>query len=192
MPENTRCAWAKDPYDIAYHDTEWGVPQHDDQKLFELLILEGMQAGLSWNLILRRREGMRQAFDGFDPVVIARYDDAKKAELLQNPAIIRNRRKIDALVDNARAFLQTQKDFGSFGAWLWAFVENKPVVNHWTDVDPMPATSPISDAMSKALKKRGFRFVGSTICYSFMQAAGLVDDHMVGCPFKPQAAGKQP
>lgn len=179
-----RCTWMKDAYDEAYHDNEWGVPCHDDGKLFEFLILEGMQAGLSWNLILRRRESMRKAFDGFDPVKIAAYNDEKKAALLQNPDIIRNRLKINALVANARAFLQMQQEYGSFDAYIWGFVGGVPIVNQWTEGDQMPATSPESDEMSRVLKKRGFKFVGSTICYSYMQAAGMVDDHLVGCPCK--------
>ncbi len=178
-----RCAWAKDAYDIAYHDTEWGVPEHSDQKLFELLILEGMQAGLSWNLILRRREAMRLALDGFDPGVIAGYGEEKRAELLQNPGMIRNRRKIEALAVNAQAFLRVQQEFGSFDSYLWGFVEGKPIRNAPKKQEDMPATSPLSDKLSKDLKKRGFKFVGSTICYSYLQAAGLVNDHMADCSF---------
>lgn len=184
MGEVRRCGWAKDEYDIAYHDNEWGVPEHDDQKLFELLILEGMQAGLSWNLILRRREGMRQAFDGFDYNKIAAYDDAKKAGLLQNPAIIRNRAKINALVGNARAFIAVRREFGSFDAWLWRFVDGQPVLGEFTALEDMPATSALSDRLSRELRKRGFRFVGSTICYSYMQAAGLLNDHLPDCDFR--------
>ena len=183
MSEPNRCGWAKGELDILYHDTEWGVPEHDDDRLFEYLILEGMQAGLTWSLILKRREGMRAAFDGFDAKKIARYDDDKKAELLQNPAIIRNRAKINALVGNAQAFLQVQKDYGSFDAYIWQFVGGKPIQNRWERQEQSPSTSPESDAMSKALKKLGFRFVGSTICYSFMQAAGMVNDHLVSCDF---------
>lgn len=181
--ETKRCPWAKDEYDIAYHDTEWGKPEHDDDKLFEFLILEGMQAGLTWNLILKRREGMREAFDGFDAGRIAKYDDAKKAELLQNVAIIRNRRKIDALVYNAKAFLEVQKEYGSFDKYIWSFVGGKPIVNRLKRIEDMPVTTKVSDEMSKQLKKRGFRFVGSTICYSFMQAVGMVNDHLAGCEF---------
>lgn len=182
MPIQKRCGWAKDELDILYHDTEWGVPCHDDAKLFEFLLLEGMQAGLSWILILRRREGIRKAFDNFDPHKISLYDDAKKAELLQNPAIIRNRLKVDAAVANARAFLQAQQEFGSFDAYIWGFVDGTPIQNQVADFAQAPCTSPTSDAMSKDLKKRGFKFVGSTICYSFMQAMGLVNDHEVTCP----------
>ena len=186
MSENgtpRRCGWVKDEFDIAYHDTEWGKPEHDDQKLFEFLILEGMQAGLSWNLILRRREGMRQALDGFDPEKMAQYGEDKKAELMQNPVMIRNRRKIEALVGNAAAFLQVQREFGSFDAYLWGFVEGEPIRNAWQNLEEMPATTPLSDALSKDLKKRGFKFVGSTICYSYLQAAGLINDHEEGCEF---------
>ena len=186
MDENktlVRCGWAKDEYDIAYHDTEWGRPEYNDPKLFELLILEGMQAGLSWNLILRRREGMRQVLDGFDPQKIALYGEDKKAELMQNPVMIRNRRKIEALVGNAAAFLRVQKEFGSFSAYLWGFVEGTPIRNAWQSMEEMPATSPLSDRLSKDLKKRGFKFVGSTICYSYLQAAGLINDHEAGCAF---------
>lgn len=189
MQNNLRCAWAKGELDIAYHDNEWGTPEHDDAKLFEFLILEGMQAGLSWSLILKRREAMRRAFDGFDPVKISRYDDEKKAQLLQDASIIRNRAKINALVQNAIAFLQVQQEFGSFDAYIWAFVDGMPIHNHATTMQEVPATSPVSDAMSKDLKKRGFKFVGSTICYSFMQATGLVNDHVVSCPRHRQLAG---
>ncbi len=183
MPDKQRCPWVRDELERAYHDTEWGVPEHDDAKLFELLILEGMQAGLSWNIILKKRENMRRAFDGFDPVRIAAYGDAKKAALLQDAGIIRNRRKIDALVVNARAFLQVQEEFGSFDAFLWRFVDGKPIRNAWHTAEQVPATSALSDALSRELAKRGFKFVGSTICYSYLQAAGLVDDHLTSCDF---------
>ena len=178
-----RCPWAKDEWDIAYHDTEWGRPEHNDQKLFEFLILEGMQAGLSWNLILRRREAMRAALDGFDPVKIAGYGEEKRAELMQNPSMIRNRRKIEALAKNALAFLEIQREFGSFDSFLWAYVGGVPLRNAHVCQEDMPATSPLSDALSKDLKKRGFTFVGSTICYSYLQAAGLINDHMIDCDF---------
>lgn len=181
-----RCGWVHDELDMAYHDAEWGTPLHDDRRLFELLILEGMQAGLSWNLILHRREGMRRAFDGFDPNIIANYGDDKKAELLQNPEVIRNRAKIAALVTNARAFLQVQQEFGTFDAYIWSFVNGKPIENNWQAISEMPASTPLSDEMSKALKKRGFKFVGTTICYSYMQAAGLVNDHVAGCHLAPK------
>ncbi len=195
MTQQTVCPWVKDEWDRAYHDSEWGFPCRDDAKLFELLILEGKQAGLSWNLILRRREGMRKALDGFDPAIIAEYGEEKKAELLANPALIRNRRKIEALVLNARAFLAVQREFGSFAAWLWDFVDGVPVQNAWRHIEEMPATSPLSDKLSRELKKRGFKFVGSTICYSYLQAAGLVNDHLISCPAytlaKEKGEGKQ-
>ncbi|MFV0413291.1 MAG: DNA-3-methyladenine glycosylase I [Oscillospiraceae bacterium] len=182
MAQGERCGWAKTELDIAYHDTEWGTPEHSDEKLFEFLLLEGMQAGLSWNLILKRRESMRAAFDGFDPRIIAEYDDAKKAALLENPGIIRNRAKINSAITNARAFLAVQQEFGSFNTYIWGFVNYTPIQNSWASLQEVPATSPISDTMSKSLKKRGFKFVGSTICYSFMQAMGLVNDHVATCP----------
>lgn len=190
MDDKKRCGWAQSELERAYHDEEWGRPQHDDPKLFELLILEGMQAGLSWSLILKRRESMREAFDAFDAHKIAAYDDAKKAELLQNPGIIRNRLKVDALVTNARAFLAAQEEFGSFDAYLWSFVDGVPIQNHWQAAEEIPPTSEVSDAMSKAMKKRGFKFVGSTICYALMQAAGLVNDHLVGCDFYEAGGGR--
>ncbi len=178
-----RCPWAKDEWDIRYHDEEWGKPEHDDRKLFEFLVLEGMQAGLTWNLILRRREAMRAALDGFDPHKAAAYGEEKKAELLQNPGMIRNRLKVNAVVSNAQAFLRVQQEFGSFDVYLWGFVEGKAIRNAWQRQEDMPATSPLSDALSKDLKKRGFKFVGSTICYSFLQAAGLINDHLADCDF---------
>lgn len=183
-----RCSWVHDELDMAYHDEEWGTPLHDDRRLFELLILEGMQAGLSWSLILHRREAMRRAFDGFDPNIIANYGDDKLAELLQNPEVIRNRAKIAALVTNAKAFLQVQREFGSFDAYLWGFVNGKPIENHLRTAADVPVSTPLSDEMSKALKKRGFKFVGTTICYSYMQAAGLVNDHVAGCHLAPKKA----
>lgn len=182
MPKGSRCGWAKDEYDIAYHDNEWGVPQHNDAKLFEFLILEGMQAGLSWNLILKRRAHMREAFDGFDPHIIQNYGQDKIDALLQDAGIIRNRRKVEGMVASARAFLQVQREFGSFDTYVWGFVGGKTIQNHWASFAQAPATSTISDAMSKDMKKRGFKFVGSTICYSFMQAMGLVNDHEITCP----------
>ncbi|MDL2324341.1 DNA-3-methyladenine glycosylase I, partial [Ruminococcaceae bacterium OttesenSCG-928-A16] len=166
MQAKTRCPWVHDELDQHYHDTEWGVPEYDDAKLFEFIILEGMQAGLSWNLILKRRETMREAFDGFNPTIIAKYNDTKRAELLANPGVIRNRRKIDALIKNANAFLAVQKEFGSFSSYIWGFVGGKPIVNAWQTTAQVPITTEVSDAMSKDLKKRGFSFVGSTICYS--------------------------
>jgi DNA-3-methyladenine glycosylase I len=166
---------------MAYHDTEWGVPVHDDRKLFEMLILEGAQAGLSWLTVLKRREKYRKAYDEFDPIKIARWDEDRIEALLQNPGIIRNRRKVEAARTNARAFLQAAAEFGSFNTFIWSFVGGNPLRNSWNDVKEIPATTPESDAMSRELKKRGFKFVGSTICYAFMQAVGMVNDHTVGC-----------
>ncbi len=177
----TRCAWATTPLGIAYHDEEWGVPLHDDRRLFELLILEGAQAGLSWELILQKRDSYRAAFDGFDAVKIAAYDDAKVAELLANPGIVRNRLKVAAAIGNARVFLETQRDFGSFDAYIWGFVGGIPVRNAWQSLRDIPASTPESEAMSKELRKHGFRFVGPTICYSLMQATGMVNDHTTDC-----------
>jgi len=176
-----RCAWAANDLAIQYHDTEWGVPQHDDRELFEFLILEGAQAGLSWDTILRKRENYRVAFDGFDPKKIARYDRRKVQELLRNEGIIRNRLKIASAIQNAKAFLAIQSEFGSFDRYAWQFVGGKPRVNSWRAGQQLPAKTPESDAMSKDLKKRGFNFVGSTICYAFMQATGMVNDHAVEC-----------
>lgn len=189
--EQKICPWAQGDLYVAYHDHEWGKPLRDDQKLFELLILEGMQAGLSWITILKKREAFREAFDGFDPVLVAAYGDAKKQSLMENPGIIRNRLKIEAAVTNARVFLEVQKERGSFAQYLWSFVENRPVVNAWETVEQIPATSEISDRMSRELKKRGFKFVGSTICYAFMQSAGLVNDHLISCPQYRNCAGRQ-
>lgn len=176
-----RCPWAKSDLDILYHDSEWGVPQHDDRVLFEFLILEGAQAGLSWATILKKRENYRSAFDGFDPAVIARYEERKIGELLANSGIVRNRLKISAAVRNARSFLDVIDEFGTFDRYIWQFVNGTPVVNAWRTVDEVPARTPVSDAMSKDLAKREFRFVGSTICYAFMQAVGMVNDHLVTC-----------
>jgi DNA-3-methyladenine glycosylase I len=176
-----RCAWARNDLAILYHDEEWGVPQHDDRALFEFLILEGAQAGLSWDTILRKRENYRKAFDGFDPNKIARYAQRKTQQLLGNEGIIRNRLKIASAVRNAKAFLAVQKEFGSFDRYIWQFVGGKPRVNAWQSGKSLPASTPESDAMSKDLKKRGFNFVGSTICYAFMQATGMVNDHAVEC-----------
>jgi DNA-3-methyladenine glycosylase I len=177
-----RCAWpGKDEMMIAYHDLEWGVPVHDDRKLFEFLVLDAFQAGLSWSIILKKRENFRRAFDDFDFASIARYRQAKIARLLDNEGIIRNKLKIQSTVINARAFLEVQKEFGTFDAYIWQFVENKPVVNKWKTIKKIPPKSQQSDAMSVDLKKRGFKFVGSTICYAFMQAAGLVNDHTTDC-----------
>ena len=177
-----RCGWAgSKPHVILYHDREWGRPVHDDRRLFEMLLLEGAQAGLTWETILRRREGYRQAFAGFDPEKVARFDRQKKAALLKKVGIIRNRLKIEAAVTNARAFLAVQREFGTFDRYLWQFVGGSPRINRWRRISDLPATSPESDALSKDLKKRGFRFVGSTIVYAFMQAVGMVNDHTVNC-----------
>ena len=176
-----RCAWPSSAISIAYHDREWGVPLKDDRKLFEFLVLDAAQAGLSWEIILRKREGFRAAFDDFDPQKIARYDEKKIRELLADARIIRNRLKIESAISNARAFLAVQKECGSFACYIWQFVGGKPKINAIRSLKEIPATSAESDAMSKALKKRGFRFVGSTICYAFMQAAGMVNDHVLGC-----------
>lgn len=183
MPDKNRCPWAKDEYEIAYHDNEWCKEEHDDAKLFEMLILEGMQAGLSWRIILHKREAMRRAFDGFDPNRIRQYDEAKLEALRQDASIIRNKAKLNALVSNARAFLAVQEEFGSFDAYVWRFVGGKQQHSRLKTPDETPATSPISDALSKDLKKRGFKFVGSTICYSYMQAVGMVNDHIESCDF---------
>lgn len=179
----TRCAWASldDPLYLAYHDTEWGVPVHDDRLLFEFLILEGAQAGLSWATILRKRENYRKAFDRFDPRKVARYDARKVRSLLADPGIIRNRLKIAAAIQNAKAFLAVQKEFGSFDAYIWQFVDRKPKKNAWRALKDIPAQTPESAAMSKDLVRRGFRFVGPTICYAHMQATGMVNDHVITC-----------
>jgi len=176
-----RCPWASNALNIPYHDEEWGVPLHDDRKLFELLILEGAQAGLSWDTVLQKRARYREVFDRFDPEKVARYDARKVRTLLKDPGIIRNRLKIAATIGNARAFLQLQEEFGSFDAYIWRFVGGHPKQNAWKSHKQVPAQTAESDAMSKDLKKRGFRFVGSTICYAFMQAAGMVNDHVVSC-----------
>jgi DNA-3-methyladenine glycosylase I len=176
-----RCGWATNDLSIAYHDAEWGVPQHDDRGLLEFLILEGAQAGLSWDTILRKRENYRAAFDNFDAKKIARYDDAKCAELLLNEGIIRNRLKIKSAVSNAKAFLKVQGEFGSFDKYIWGFVGGKPIVNKLKNRSEIVAKTDISDSLSKDLKKRGFNFVGSTIMYAFMQATGMVNDHLVTC-----------
>ena len=177
-----RCGWpGENKLMIEYHDTEWGTPVHDDRKLFELLMLDNAQAGLSWQTILNKRENYRKAFDNFEPAKIARYNERKITSLLNNPGIIRNRLKIKAAVTNARAVLEIQKEFGSFDTYIWQFVHGTPIRNRWKSLKDIPATSPESDAMSKALKKRGFKFVGSTICYAFMQSIGMVNDHLVHC-----------
>jgi DNA-3-methyladenine glycosylase I len=180
-PTLKRCTWANDELSIAYHDTEWGAPLHDDRALFELLILEGAQAGLSWITILKKRPAYRAAFDRFDPRKVARYGEAKIAALLENEGIVRNRLKIRGAVRNAQAFLATQKEFGSFDAYVWNFVGGKPIRNRWREMAEVPARTGESDAMGKDLAKRGFTFAGSTICYAFMQATGMVNDHLVTC-----------
>ncbi len=177
-----RCAWVGDARIYRdYHDREWGVPVYDDRQLFEFLTLEGAQAGLSWLTILKKREGYRAAFAAFDPQAVARFDEKRIAELLQNPAIVRNRLKVEATVSNARAFLQVQEEFGSFAAYQWRFVDGRPKQNAWRSLKEVPAGTKISDAFSKDLKQRGFRFVGSTIIYAHMQAVGMVNDHTVDC-----------
>lgn len=180
--ERIRCPWAgTDPLYMAYHDTEWGVPVHDDRTLFEFLILEGAQAGLSWITILRKREAYRRAFDNFDPAIVAAYDEARIAALLADPGIVRNRLKVRAAIRNAQAFLRVQQAFGSFDAYVWGFVGHRPIVNAWTSLSEIPAETDTSRALSKDLKRRGFTFVGPTIVYAYMQAVGMVDDHLVTC-----------
>jgi DNA-3-methyladenine glycosylase I len=176
-----RCGWASGELTVRYHDEEWGVPVHDDSTLFEFLILEGAQAGLSWSTILNKRENYRRAFDGFHPQRIARYDRRKIQRLLRDPGIVRNQLKLRAAVENAQAFLRVQQEFSSFDRYIWQFVGGKPRVNRWKSLRQIPARTAESDAMSKDLKRRGFHFVGSTICYAFMQAVGMVNDHVVNC-----------
>lgn len=176
-----RCAWARNELSILYHDEEWGVPQHEDRRLFEFIVLEGAQAGLSWDTILQKRENYRAAFDNFDPAIVARYDRRKVRLLLANAGIVRNRLKIASAVENAQALLKVAEEFGSFDRYIWQFVDGKPRINAWKSLGQVPAHTAQSDAMSKDLGKRGFRFVGSTICYAFMQAVGMVNDHVVSC-----------
>jgi len=176
-----RCPWAKNDLYIEYHDREWGVPVHDDRLLFEFLILEGAQAGLSWETILKKRSNYREAFDKFDPAIITKYGQKKRHSLLANAGIVRNRLKIEAAIQNAKVFLAVQKEFGTFDDYIWSFVGQEPRQNSRMTMKEVPATTPESDAMSKDLKRRGFKFVGSTICYAFMQAVGMVNDHLVGC-----------
>ena len=176
-----RCAWPHAELDIAYHDTEWGVPVHDDRVLFEFLILEGAQAGLSWSTILKKRENYRRAFADWDVARVARFTPARVNKLLQDPGIVRNRLKVESTVSNAQAFLTLQKEFGTFDNYVWQFVDGRPRINSWRVLGELPARTPESDALSKDLQKRGFRFVGSTICYAFMQAVGMVNDHLTGC-----------
>jgi DNA-3-methyladenine glycosylase I len=181
MCKNTRCFGTGIPIYEQYHDNEWGRPVHDDNKLFEMLILEGMQAGLSWITVLKKREAFREAFDNFDPKKIALYDDVKIQELMKNEGIIRNRLKINAAVGNAKAFLEIVKEYGSFDKFIWSYVNGIPIIGNWKSFEEMPLTTPIADRISKDLKKRGFNFVGTTIIYSFMQAVGMVNDHLAEC-----------
>lgn len=182
MKDKTRCGWeGNTELMIRYHDTEWGVPVHDDRKLFEFLTLDAFQAGLSWAGILGKRENFRAAFDNFDPIRIAKYDAQKVTQLLQNAGIVRNKSKITCTISNAQKFLEIQQEFGSFDRYIWQFTDGKTILNQWQELGQVPASSPESDAMSQALKARGFKFVGSIICYSMMQAAGMVNDHLVGC-----------
>lgn len=180
-PKLTRCTWVKDPLETLYHDQEWGVPLHDDNQLFELLILEGVQAGLSWLVVLKRREEYRKAFQKFDPAKVASFGPKKIAEFLDNPGLIRNRAKLESAVKNAKAFLKIQEEHGSFNNYIWQFVDGKPLQNAWTKDEQLPAQTAQSQAMSKDLKKRGFSFVGPTSCYAFMQSAGMVNDHLRSC-----------
>lgn len=180
--EKLRCSWPGDiPIYLDYHDNEWGRPLHDDGKLFELLILEGAQAGLSWITVLKKREAYREAFDGFDPARVALYDEEKVEELMANEGIIRNRRKINAAITNAKLFLDVVEEFGSFDSFIWDYVDGAPIVNHWLTQEDIPATTPLSDRIAKDLKKRGFKFVGSTIVYAYMQSIGMVNDHIADC-----------
>jgi DNA-3-methyladenine glycosylase I len=182
VSEPTRCPWCwSNPRYLAYHDEEWGVPVRDDRVFFEFLILEGAQAGLSWSTVLNKRDGYRRLYDDFDPEKVARYDDAKLAELLSDPAIIRNRAKVAASISNAQAFLDTQAEFGSFADYIWRFVDNEPIQNRWTTVAEIPSVTPLAETISTDLKRRGFSFVGPTIVYAHMQATGMVNDHVVDC-----------
>ena len=186
-----RCPWATTEPAITYHDKEWGVPLHDDRVLFEFLILEGAQAGLSWNTILKKRENYRKALDGFRPEKIARYNKRDVQRLLRNDGIVRNRLKIAATIENAKRFLEVRKEFGTFDAYLWSFVGGKPIQNRWRTLADVPARTAESDAMSRDLLRRGFKFVGSTICYAFMQAIGMVNDHLVTCPRYTELSGSR-
>ncbi|HXR78042.1 MAG TPA: DNA-3-methyladenine glycosylase I [Bryobacteraceae bacterium] len=179
--DRPRCSWASNQLSIRYHDDEWGVPVHDDHRFFEFLILEGAQAGLSWDTILKKRDAYRRAFAEFDPAKVARFNQKSIARLLANPGIVRNRLKIESTLTNARSFLAVQEDFSSFDEYVWRFVDGRPKRNAWRSQDRLPASTPESDALSKDLKQRGFRFVGTTICYAFMQATGLVNDHVTDC-----------
>jgi DNA-3-methyladenine glycosylase I len=186
----SRCSWARTELSIPYHDEEWGVPLHDDRGLFEFIVLEGAQAGLSWETILKKRDAYRRAFDRFDPRKVARYGAREKRRLLADAGIVRNRLKIDSAISNAKAFLAVQEEFGSFDRWIWRFVDGKPIVNRWKSMAQIPPKSPLSDTISKELKARGFNFVGSTIVYAHMQATGMVNDHFVGC-FRWAQVGKR-
>lgn len=183
MPNKTRCQWTEGSFEayVKYHDDEWGLPVHDDTKHFEFLVLEGAQAGLSWATVLKKRDGYRNAFADFDYKKVAKYDEAKMEELILNPAIIRNRLKVKSVVTNAQCFLEVQKEYGSFNAYIWSFVGGKPIINKWQKMSDVPASTKESDALSKDLKKRGFKFVGTTIMYAHMQACGLVNDHTTDC-----------
>lgn len=182
--EIKRCDWAvKSKLEQDYHDKEWGIPVHDDKKLFKLLILEGKQAGLSWSTILTKMNTLCEAFDDFDPEILAAYNEAKVKMLLQNDGIIRNRQKVNAAINNAKAYFQLLEEFGSLDSYLWAFVDNKPIINSWNRIEEVPSSSPVSDSISKDLKKRGFKFVGITTIYAFMQSIGMVNDHLVSCAF---------
>ncbi len=180
-----RCEWAgNDPLYIKYHDEEWGKPNHDDRKHFEFLVLESAQAGLSWITVLKKRENYRKHYENFDPVKVSKFDEKKIEEMLEDPGIIRYRRKIEASINNAKRFLEVQKEFGSFDKYIWSFVENKPIINNWESIEDVPAKTELSDKVSKDLKKRGFKFIGSTIIYSHLQAMGIVNDHTKYCEFK--------
>jgi DNA-3-methyladenine glycosylase I len=193
MPDKTRCPWANsDPLSREYHDLRWGVPCRDERELFKMLILEGKQAGLAWVTILRKAEGILRAFDGLDPEIVARYGDRKVAELLRNPEVIRNRLKIGAAIGNARAYLKLREKGTSLGEFLWGYVGGVPVVNHWRSMEELPASTPLSDRISRDLKALGFKFVGSTIVYSWAQAVGVVDDHLESCQFKGAWAATKP
>lgn len=185
-----RCPWASTPALVAYHDAEWGVAVHDDRRLFELLVLEGAQAGLSWETILRKRERYRELFGGFDPAFVANVTPSRVKRMLLDPGIVRNRAKVEAAIGNARALLFVQREFGSFDAYVWRFVGGKPIRNHWRSLEEVPAATPESEALSRDLRKRGFRFVGPTICYAFMQAVGMVDDHLVTCDWYRRTSEK--
>jgi len=184
-----RCSWCgDDPLYVSYHDKEWGVPVRDDRALFEFLILEGAQAGLAWITILRKREGYRAAFEGFDPGRVARFDDERVKNLLKDPGIVRNRLKVASAVTNARAFLEVQEEYGTFAAYIWSYTDGLPIQNEWRSLDQIPATTPLAETISRDLKKRGFRFVGPTIVYAHMQATGMVNDHLVDCFRYPEVA----